>query len=70
MRCEKLQQVFEVQCFGLDIGPQSFCYSFIAVTLIHSSKSVLYIVSPEIRCSSVSSRYCCYGNCTAGSKPS
>jgi len=23
----KLQHVFEVQSFGLDTGPQSFCYS-------------------------------------------
>ena len=26
-------------------------------------------VGPEIRCLGVSSRYCCYGNCTAGSEP-
>jgi len=29
----------------------------------------LFEVGPEIRCSGVSSRYCCYGNHTAGSKP-
>jgi len=30
---------------------------------------MLFEVSPEIRCFGVSSRYCCYGNCTAGSEP-
>jgi len=29
----------------------------------------LFKVGPEIRCSRASSRYCCYGNHTAGSKP-
>jgi len=29
----------------------------------------LFKVGPEIRCSGVSSCYCCYGNHTAGSKP-
>jgi len=29
----------------------------------------LFEVSPEIRCSGVLSRYFCYGNHTAGSKP-
>jgi len=29
----------------------------------------LFEVSPEIHCSGVSTRYCCYGNHTAGSKP-
>ena len=32
MQCQKLQQVFEVQSFGLDTGPQSFCHSFIALS--------------------------------------
>jgi len=26
-------QVFEVQSFGLDTGPQSFCHSFIALSI-------------------------------------
>ena len=30
MQCQKLQQVFEVQSFSFDTGPQSFCHSFIA----------------------------------------
>jgi len=31
--------------------------------------NTLFEISPEIRCSGVSSRYCCYGYHTAGSKP-
>jgi len=31
--------------------------------------NTLFEVCPEIRCSGVSSRYCCYGNHAAGSKP-
>jgi len=38
VRCQKLQQVFEVQSFSLDTGPQSFCYSFIALLIICCSK--------------------------------
>jgi len=34
VRCQKLQQVFEAQSFNLDTGPQSFCYSFIAISII------------------------------------
>ena len=30
---------------------------------------MLFEVNPEIRCSGVPSRYCCYGNHAAGSKP-
>jgi len=32
--CQKLQQVFEMQTFGLDIVQQSFCHSFIALSII------------------------------------
>ena len=39
MRCQKLQQVFEVQSFGLHTGPQSFCYSFITLSITRCSKS-------------------------------
>ena len=39
MRCQKLQQLFEVQSFGLDTGTQSFCYYFIALLIIRCSKS-------------------------------
>jgi len=35
----KVQQVFEVQSFGLNTDPQSFCYSFIALSIIRCSKS-------------------------------
>jgi len=31
--------------------------------------NTLFEISPEIRCSGVSSRYCFYGNYAAGSKP-
>jgi len=31
--------------------------------------NTLFEVCPEICCSCVSSRYCCYGNNAAGSKP-
>jgi len=33
-----LQQVFEMQSFSLDTDPQSFCYSFIALSIIRCSK--------------------------------
>jgi len=39
MRSQKLQQVFEVQSFGLDRGPQSFSHSFSALSIICCSKS-------------------------------
>jgi len=51
--------------FGIDTAPQSFCHSFVAL----SDRDTLFEVGPEIRCSDVSSRYCCYGNYTAGSQP-
>jgi len=34
VRCQKLQQVFEEQSFGLDTRPQSFCNWLIAVSII------------------------------------
>jgi len=39
VRRQKLQDTFEVQSFGLDTSPQSFCYSFIALPIIRCSKS-------------------------------
>jgi len=39
VRCQKLQQLFEVQSFGFDTGPQSFCYSLIALSITRCSKS-------------------------------
>jgi len=39
VQCQKLQQVFEVQSFDIDTGPQSFCYLFIALSIIRCSKS-------------------------------
>ena len=63
LRYKKLQHLFE------------FCLS--ALTQHHNRFSLVYCpvddtsfeVSPEISCSGVSSRYCCYGNHAAGSKP-
>ena len=48
----------------LDTGTQSFC---LVCSLVDDM--TLFEGSPEIRCSGVSSRYCCYGNNAAGSKP-
>jgi len=39
VQCQKLHQVFEVQSLSLDIGPQSFLHSFIALSIIRCSKS-------------------------------
>jgi len=63
-QCENLQQLFKVESFGLDTGP-------VIVLLLDYCPvdNTLLKVSPEIRFSGVSSRYCCYGNHAAGSKP-
>ena len=39
MRCQKLQQVFEEQSFGLDIGPKLFSHSFTSLSITRCSKS-------------------------------
>jgi len=65
VRCQKLQ-VFEMQSFGLDTGAQHCCFG---TRLLHCQKITLFEVSLEIRCSGVASRYRCYGNHAAGSKP-
>jgi len=39
VRCQKLQQAFEVQSFSLDTGPQLFCQSLIALSIIRCLKS-------------------------------
>jgi len=44
-----------MQSFGIDTAPQSFCHSFITLSMI-----TLYKVSPETRCSGVKTRCCCY----------
>jgi len=36
---KKLQHVFEVQSFGVDTRPQSFCHVFIALSTIRCLKS-------------------------------
>jgi len=32
VQCQKLEQVFEVQSFGINTGPQLFSHSFIALS--------------------------------------
>ena len=64
VKCQKVQQVFEVLSFGLDTGLLSFCDSFIALPMI-----ILLKVNSEICCSGVSSCYCCYAKHTTDSKP-
>ena len=63
-QCQKLQQVSEVQSFGLDTGAQLFCYSFIALSIAQltivywsdfAQRNTLFEVRPEIRCLGVSS---------------
>jgi len=50
--------------FGTDTAPQIvFPLAYCPVD------ATLFEVGPEIRCSGVSSHYCCHGNHTAGSKP-
>jgi len=49
--------------FGIDTVPQSFCHSIFCPV-----DDTFFEVGPEIRCSGVSSRCCCYGDHTAGSK--
>jgi len=39
VQCQKLQQVFEVQDFVLNTGPQLFCHSIIALSIIRCWKS-------------------------------
>jgi len=39
VRCQKLQQAFKVQSFGLDAGPQSCCHSFTGLSIIRCAKS-------------------------------
>ena len=63
VRCQKLQQVFAEQSFGLDTGPQVFSHSFIALLITRCSKSAQNFGCVE------SLLCCCYGNHAAGSKP-
>jgi len=49
-----------MQSFGLGTDPQSFCHYMYFIAKFE--------ISPEIG-SDVSSRYCCYGNHAAASKP-
>ena len=61
---DKVTTRVRILSFSSDAGPQSFCHSFIALSMI-----MLFEVYPEIRSSGVSIRSCCYGNHTADSKP-
>jgi len=58
-----------IKCFA--VSKVTTCLNAVFRTQLHNhfATCVLFEVSPEIRCSGVSSRYCCYGNHTAGSKP-
>ena len=52
--------------FGIDIGSQIT----ILLPLVYCpADDTLFEVSPEICCLDVLTRYCCYGNHIAGSKP-
>jgi len=63
LRYQRLQHVFECCLLVLTQLHNSF------VTRLLPADDTLFEVDPEIRCSGVSSRYCCYGSHTAGSKP-
>ena len=64
MQCKKLQQVFEVRVFRPRHRPT------IVLPLVYCPvDNTSFEVSPEIRCSGVSSRYCCYGIHAVDSKP-
>jgi len=39
VRCQKLEQVFEEQSFGLDTGPQLFFHLFIVLSITRCSNS-------------------------------
>ena len=60
LRYQKLQHVFEC-C----LSPQASVLPLVYCPV----DDTLFNVGAEIRCSGVSSRCCCYGNHTAGSKP-
>ena len=66
-KCEvsKVITMVEVQSFGHDTGPQSFCYLFIALPITRGSKSTQKFAVRVCQ----SNRQCCYGNHAAGSKP-
>jgi len=48
-----LQQVFEVQSFGFDTGPQSVCQSFIALSIIRCSMSAQKFAVPVCQVTTV-----------------
>jgi len=58
LRYQKLQHSVRMLSFGIDTGPQLFYHSFVAL-----ADDTLFEVSAEIRCSGLSSRYCCRENC-------
>ena len=59
----KSYKISEVQSFGIDTGPLSFCNLFTALSIIR-----WFDISQEICCPGLSSRHCCYRNHAAGSK--
>ena len=69
-----------IKCFAVPVSKVTACVRVLVFRHWHRSTIVLPVVycpvddtmfemSPEVRCSYVSSHYCCYGNHTAGSKP-
>ena len=58
LRYQRLQHVFECCLLVLTQLHNSF------VTRLLPADDTLFEVDPEIRCSGVSSRYCCYGSHT------
>jgi len=57
-------KMFEMQSFGLDTGPQS-----VLLLVYCPVDNTLFEVGRKIRCSCVSSHYCCYADYAAGSEP-
>jgi len=64
LRYQQLQHVFECCLWALTHRP-----TVVLALLYYPVDDTLFEVSPEISCSNVSNRYCCYGNHTSASKP-
>jgi len=65
MFCDiKSYNTLSMLSFGTDTGPRLFFPLFYCPVV-----DTLFEVEPEICCSEVTSRYCCYGNHAAGSEP-
>jgi len=53
----------------IEYCPSALTTIVFATCLLPCRAVIRCYVSPEIRCSGMSSRYCCYGTNTAGFKP-